>query len=160
MWLVILLINPLKSKIKYDGESQSNPLLWGFHPAFSGKLSFLNDEASNLKLEPFVVDNVISLYMSCDYALYGDYSKNNTGELAFGGEVSLLDILFVRKGWYKESYAHKVEGKIGFGVNLNFKNLIQFQYNFAQFNREWNKQKRNDFLLRVDFLKAFNLSKN
>lgn len=151
------LINPFKSEIKYENESQSDPLPWGIHPAFSGKLSILKDADSNLNLESLIVNNIVSLYMSCDYALYGNYSKDNSGELAFGGEISLLDILFIRKGWYKENYSDNVEGKIGFGINCNYKKIVQFQYNFAQFTREWNKQKRNDFLLRIDFIKAYGL---
>jgi len=151
------LVNPLRSRIKYTNESQSDPLAWGVHPALSGKLSILKDEDSNLNLESLMVNNIVSLYISGDYALYGKYSENNTGELAFGGEITLLDILFIRKGWQKESYEDIVEGKIGFGINCSYKNIVQFQYNFAQFTREWNKQKRNDFLLRVNFLAAYGL---
>ena len=154
------IVNPLKSTIKYENESQSDPLPWGIRPALSGKLSILKDSESNLNLEPLTVNNIVSMYISCDYALYGKYSENNTGELGFGGEITLLDILFIRKGWHKESYLDKVEGKIGFGVNLNIKNIVQFQYNFAKFTREWNKQERDDFLLRVDFLGAYNSIKN
>jgi hypothetical protein len=50
----------------------------------------------------------------------------------------------------------------GFGLNFNYKDIFQFQYNKTKFpgGELQDKQEKTDYMVRIDFIKTYNLFKN
>lgn len=158
----IVFVNPFRFKIKSPGESKSDPLPWGTHPALSSKISIIKDLVPNLQLNPFldnIVDNLLSLYVSYDYTLYGDFSNNNTGEHGYGYEITLLNIFSIRNGMYNDENGDVIGNTFGYGINLNYKDIFQLQYNFVKFpaGGYQKEQEKTDYMIRIDFLRAYGL---
>jgi hypothetical protein len=155
-------INPGKATIQYSNENQEDELPWGRHGAFSMKTSFSATTCSAICENPILsgfVNNIASLYLSVDSTIYGEKSENNKPELGVGAELTIFDVISIRRGHYNDEYGEVIGSTFGFGFNLNYRDLFQFQYNFSETpaggltdrNEIW------DILFRTDFLKLYNL---
>ncbi|MFC1898302.1 hypothetical protein ACFLYJ_01895 [Candidatus Cloacimonadota bacterium] len=153
-------INPQKSEITYIAESGTDPLPWGTHSAFSGKISISQDIVPGLEIPPILddfVDNLFTYYYSQDQMYYGKKTDDNPGEWGYGYEFTFLDIFSIRNGEYRDKMGEIMGDTYGFGINLNYKDIFQFQYNYAEIpggELEY-KRKMDDYLFRVDLLKLF-----
>lgn len=158
-------INPDKKKISYINESQADYLPWGTHSAFAAKLTINKDIVINSELPPVldsIFSNLISIYYSYDDTQYGEETASNPGEWGRGAEITFFDVFSIRKGRYSDTAGEVVGDTSGYGINLNYNDIFQFQYNNAKFpgGELQNEQEKTDYLVRIDFLKAYELIKN
>lgn len=142
-------LNHSKEEITYTYINDPDPLPWGIRSAFSGKIVFFDD----------FFDNVFSIYYSQDNAQYGERDEFNPSVWGEGIEFAFLDIVYIRKGQYVDRAGEVVGNTTGFGINFNYKDIIQFQYNKVRFpdGESQNKQQKTDCIIRIDFLKAYGL---
>lgn len=150
-------LNPEKTVISFGNEEQSDPLYWGTNTALSGKLSLNLSTFQELK-QTIINDftkNFFSVYYSRDNTHYGE--KSNPSSWCSGVEFSLCDIFSYRIG-QSDSSAGRDTDSSGFGINLNYKETFQFQYNVSYAEGSFqNEETKADFLVRVDFLKAYEM---
>ncbi|MBC8415370.1 MAG: hypothetical protein ISS80_02175 [Candidatus Cloacimonetes bacterium] len=155
----IYYLNPSKEEITYINDS--DPLPWGTHSAFSGKFSLgLNiiQELDNENVR-FFINNLFSIYYSQDNAQYGEKDEFNPSVWGEGIEYTFLDIFSIRKGQYVDREGEIVGDTKGYGLNLHYKDIIQFQYNKVTFpgGGLQYEQEKTDYLVKIDFLKAYEL---
>jgi hypothetical protein len=153
-------INPSKEKITYMNESQSDYLPWGTHSAFSGKITITKDIIPGLILPSILddcIDNLFSYYYSQDRTMLGEKSYYNPGEWGYGYEFTFLDIFSVRNGEYRDKWGDVTGDTYGFGINLNYQDLIQFQYNTSTTpaGELQDSHDRTDYLIRLDLLRLY-----
>ncbi len=155
-------VNPTKEEVSYSSEeNEPDPLPWGTHSAFSGKFSIglnLIPELNNENVRCFI-NNLFSIYYSQDNAQYGNKDEFNPSIWGEGIEYTFLDIFSIRNGYYKDEVG-EVEGDThGIGLNLNYKDTIQFQYNKVKFPGVGlqDKQHKWDILFRADFIKLYKM---
>ncbi len=159
----IYYLNDERTEISYINESQSDPMPYGTRSAFSGKFSIdlsIIPEMENDNIRCFI-DNLFSVYYSQDNAQYGERDESNPGVWGEGYEFTFFDIFYIRKGQYVDRAGEMVGDTSGFGINLNYKNIIQFQYNKTKFpsGELQNEQEKTDYMVRIDFLKTYGLFK-
>lgn len=146
-------LNPSKEEITYINDS--DPLPWGTNSAFSGKISITKDILISKETPSVSADfteNLFSFYYSQDKTLHGEKSDNNPSKWSYGYEVTFLDIFLIRNGHYKDEVG-EVEGDThGIGLNLNYKDLIQLQFNYNKFEFGGTSESKRDILFRADFL--------
>lgn len=160
--LGIYFLNPGKTEIEYDDDT--DPLPYGTRSAFSGKfsidLSILPDLYEEMLLN--LTDDLFSVYYSQDKVQYGEKEEYfNPGTWGEGIEYTFLNIFSIRKGYYIDRVSEE-EGSIeGYGLNLDYKGLVQLQYNKAVFDLSYfaGEQEQTDYLLRFDFIKLYKLIK-
>ncbi len=154
----IYYLNPSKEEITYINDP--DPLPWGTNSAFSGKISITKDILLSKETPSGSADftnNLFSFYYSQDNTLYGEKSDNNPGKWSYGYEVTFLDIFSIRNGHYKDEIG-EVEGDThGIGLNLNYKDLIQLQYNYNKFEFGGTSESKRDILFRADFLELYKM---
>ena len=155
----IYYLNPSKEEITYINDP--DPLPWGTRSAFSGKLSInlsLLPELDNESVRYFI-NNIFSIYYSQDNAQYGKKDEFNPSVWGEGIEYTFLDIFSIRKGQYVDRMGEIIGDTDGFGINLSYKDIIQFQYNKVKFpgGGLQDKQEKTDYLVRIDFLKAYEI---
>jgi len=153
------LLNPWKSKLKYDYID--NPLPYGNRTAFSGRISVdvkALDKSNNSFLRNFT-DEIFAVYYSQDNALYGDKSKSNKSIWGKGIELNFFNIVMIRNGYHVDRNAESVGEVKGYTINLNYKNIFQFQYNTSEIDVYENagKQNQSDFLIRFDLIYFYDL---
>ncbi len=156
--LGINFINIFKSKVTYkvDEVKYKYYLPYGNRTGIAGKLSFIN--IKNLADEyPLLYD--ISKYLFSIYASY-DNSKygNNPSTWGKGIELTFLDIFSWRSGEYNDIDGHIVGDCKGLGVNLNYKDVVSFQYNYVEFpGGDLQKtQEKEDISFSIDIIKLIN----
>ena len=157
-------LNNERTKITYINESQADPLPYGIRSAFSGKFSIdlgIIPEIDNTGLRDFI-NNLFSIYYSQDNAQYGEKDELNPGIWGEGIEFTFFDILSIRKGQHVDRAGEMVGDTDGFGLNFNYKDIFQFQYNKTKFpgGELQDKQEKTDYMVRIDFIKTYNLFKN
>ena len=71
-------------------------------------------------------------------------------EYSFGYELTILDVLSLRKGKDND----ESEYNLGWGINLRYKDFIQFQMNKAEFSSKQfdDRQEITDYMLKFDLL--------
>ncbi|MCF7815338.1 MAG: hypothetical protein K9N09_12195 [Candidatus Cloacimonetes bacterium] len=158
-------INPAKSKITYINVSQADYLPWGIRTAVSGKIVISKKLIPDFKIHPiidFFSTNLISFYYSYDDQQIGKESPDNPGEWGKGYEIIFFDLFSLRKGYYSDITGEVKGDTSGYGFNLRFNDIIQFQYNYAEFpgGDLQEKQSIDDYLVRVDFMKLLRLIKH
>lgn len=151
----INLINIFKSNItfKYDnGDEDKFPLPYGNRTGIAGKLSFINIKnlADEYPLFFAFSKNLFSIYASYDNSKYGD----NPSTWGKGIEYTLFDIFSWRYGEYNDIDGHIVGDCKGWGVNLNYKDVVSFQYNYVEFpgGELQAKQEKEDISFCVDII--------
>lgn len=157
-------INPDKAKITYINESQADYLPWGTHSAFAAKLTISKDILLNSELPPVldnIFSNLLSIYYSYDGTQYGEETSSNPGEWGCGTEITFFDVFSIRKGRYSDTAGELVGNTSGYGINLNYNNIFQFQYNHSEIpgGELQDTNEMSDYLFRVDLLKAYDLFK-
>jgi len=146
-------INISKAKILYENSENKQLLPYGNRTAIAGKLSFIN--LNNIlppKLSSICFfNNIFSIYASYDNAKYG----NNPSTWGKGIEFTFLDIFSWRSGEYNDIDGHIVGDCKGWGVNLNYKDVVSFQYNYVEFpgGELQAKQEKEDISFSVDIIK-------
>jgi hypothetical protein len=151
-------INPQKSEITYFSVSDPDQMPWGKHSAFSGRLSISKEIVPGLKMPPILdafIDNLFTYYYSQDNTIYGKNTDDNPSEWGYGYEFTFFDILSVRDGEFRDWGGEILGYTYGLGVNLNYKDMVQFQYNYAEIpgGELERKRKMDEYLFRVDFFK-------
>ncbi|MDA3812896.1 MAG: hypothetical protein PF570_01455 [Candidatus Cloacimonetes bacterium] len=131
----IYYLNPERTKISYINESQPDPMPYGTRSAFSCKFSIdssliLEMENDNLRC---IIDNLFSIYYSQDNVQYGEKDESNPSVWGEGIEIAFFDIFYIRKGQYVDRRGEMVGDTDGIGINLNYKDILQFQYNKTKF---------------------------
>jgi hypothetical protein len=159
----LYLLNPEKNRVTYNGSLPSEPLPYGTRSAFSGKFSIdlkIIPSFDNSDIHNFI-DNIITVYYSQDNAQYGEEEKQNPGTWGEGLEITFFDFFSIRKGKYIDRKGELIGDTDGMGFNLNYKDIIQFQYNLVEFpgGGLQNRQDKTDFLFRIDLLRSYNLVK-
>ncbi|MCD4830129.1 MAG: hypothetical protein K8R90_11935 [Candidatus Cloacimonetes bacterium] len=104
-------LNPFDSEVKYS-EGQDWPIVSAEYISFAAQLRVPN----RLGILPDYCQNLISATAMADMC---DEDSYNTSTSGWG--VTLLDILSFRFG-----------DEWGWGVNLNYRDIVQCQYNWAQ----------------------------
>ncbi len=160
----IYYLNDERTEISYINESQLDPMPYGTRTAFSGKFSInlnLIPEMENDNIR-FFTNNLFSIYYSQDNAQYGEKEESNPSVWGEGIEIAFFDIFYIRKGQYVDRAGEVIGDTDGFGVNLNYKDIIQFQYNKVRFpgGELQYRQEKTDYLIKIDFLKAYGLFKS
>ena len=151
-------LNHSKEKITYINDPDFLP--WGTYSAFSGKISIKKDILLSKNAQSGsanFTDNLFSFYYSQDNAQYGEKSDNNPSIWSYGYEVTLLDIFSIRNGHYKDEVG-EVEGDThGIGLNLNYRDIIQLQFNHNKFEFAGTSELKWDILFRADFIALYNM---
>lgn len=155
----INIVNIFKSDMtfKYDnGDKEKQPLPYGNRTGVAGNLSFIKiqnlpQEFNNLKA---FSKNLFTILASYDNSKYAD----NPSTWGKGIELTLLDIFSWRYGNYSDKHGHIVGDCKGWGVNLNYKNIVGFQYNYVEFpgGELQHTQEKNDVSFNVDIIKLIN----
>jgi hypothetical protein len=75
----------------------------------------------------------------------------------YGVEFSLFDFLSIRNGDYYDINGDNSGKTFGWGLNIKYYDLVQFQFNYAEFPGGilQNVQTRSDFMLNVNLLELF-----
>ncbi|MBC8525931.1 MAG: hypothetical protein ISS28_00445 [Candidatus Cloacimonetes bacterium] len=155
----INIVNIFKSDMTYkynNGDKEKQPLPYGNRTGIAGKLSFIN--IKNLADEyPLLFDiskYLLSIYASYDNSKYGD----NPSIWGKGIELTLLDIFSWRFGECTDKYGQEIGDCEGWGINLNYKNIVSFQYNYVEFplGESQTKQKKEDISFGIDIIKLIN----
>ncbi len=151
----INIVNIFKSDMtfKYDnGDKEKQPLPYGNRTGIAGKLSFINIKglADEYPLLFDISKYLFSIYASYDNAKYGD----NPSTWGKGIEFTLLDIFSWRFGEYNDIDGHMVGDCHGYGINLNYKDVVSFQYNYVEFpgGELQAKQEKEDISFCVDII--------
>lgn len=157
----IYYLNDERTEISYINESQSDNMPYGTRSAFSGKFSIdlsIIPEMDNENIRCFM-DNIFSVYYSQDNAQYGEKNESNPSVWGEGIEFAFFDIVYIRKGQYVDRAGEVIGDTDGFGINFNYKDIIQFQFNKTEFpaGELQNKQEKTDYMFRIDFIKAYGL---
>ncbi len=154
-------LNPFETEIEYGNDK--DPLPYGTTSAFAGKISLRNTcifQDNTLQFLENFSQNLISVYYSQDNTQYGEEEEyHNPGVWGEGFEITFLDIFSFRKGYYSDPIG-EIKGETeGFGINFNYCDLIQLQYNYVEFpgGGLQLKQEKTDFLIRLDFLQIYGL---
>ena len=156
--LGINFINIFKSKVTYkvDEVKYKYYLPYGNRTGVAGKLSFINIKnlADEYPLFYDISKYLFSIYASYDNSKYGD----NPSTWGKGIELTLLDIFSWRSGEYNDIDGHIVGDCKGWGVNLNYKDVVSFQYNYVVFpgGELQDTQEKNDVTFNVDIIKLIN----
>ncbi len=144
------------SKTNLDNGENIRPLLYSTDAAISFRMAMGIDNVKEI-----IASNVydkLSIFCSDIISVNGNYGSSYimdcNGEWGKGIDLTILDIVSFRWGYYQDSQGD-LEGKTsGMGFNLRYKNLIHLQYNFAKFPggdlQEF--QEREDFMLNVNLL--------
>jgi len=149
-------INIYRDEILYENSNNKQPLPNGIRNGVAGKLSFIN--IKNLADEyPLLYDiskYLFSIYASYDNSKYGD----NPSTWGKGIELTFLDIFSWRSGEYNDIDGHIVGDCKGWGVNLNYKDVVSFQYNYVEFpGGDLQKtQEKEDISFSIDIIKLIN----
>jgi hypothetical protein len=95
--------------------------------------------------------NLISVYASYDN-IEDDNMDWDNDEYSYGYEITLFDLLSLRKGKDND----ETEYNLGWGINLRYKDMIQFQMNKAEFHsKQFNdRQTITDYMLKLDLLRV------
>ena len=156
----VYFLNPGRTEIFYSvNETLKDPLPWGTRSAFSGKLSFnmkLIPSLANHDIISLFCNNIFSIYYSQDNAQYGEKDEFNPSIWGEGVEFTFFDIFSYRKGQHVDREGESVGNIEGYGINLSYKDIIQFQYNKVKFPVS-DSQEKTDYMVRIDFLKAYEL---
>lgn len=157
----IYYLNNERTEISYINESQSDPMPYGTRTAFSGKFSInlsLIPEMENDNIR-FFTNNLFSIYYNQDNAQYGEKDESNPSVWGEGIEIAFFDIFYIRKGQYLDRAGDMIGDTDGIGINFKYKDIIQFQFNKTTFpaGELQNEQEKTDYLIRIDFIKAYGL---
>ncbi|MDP8269674.1 MAG: hypothetical protein P9L97_13200 [Candidatus Tenebribacter davisii] len=141
------------SKTIMDYGDYDEPMPYATESAFSIRMAMGNDIFKGL-----IIYDIISIFgkdiLSINY-LYGK-SRAMDSDNAFGNgyDVTFLDIFSYRKGYYEDKEGN-IEGKTsGYGINLNYKDLIHLQYNYAEIpgGDLQDIQEKEDYMLNINLL--------
>ncbi|MEA2097366.1 MAG: hypothetical protein U9P73_11850 [Candidatus Cloacimonadota bacterium] len=159
----IYYLNDERTQITYINESQSDNMPYGTRSALSGKFSIdinIIPGIDNDNIRPFV-NNLFSIYYSQDNAQYGEKDESNPSVWGEGLEFTFFDIFYIRKGQYVDRAGEVIGKTDGIGINFNYKDTIQFQFNKTTFpaGELQDTQEKTDYMIRIDFLKAYGLFK-
>jgi len=93
--------------------------------------------------------NLVSVYASYDNI--EDDHLYREDEYSYGYELTILDVLSLRKGKNND----ESEYNMGWGINLRYKDLVQFQMNQAKFSSKLFSgfQNKTDYMLKLDLLR-------
>ncbi len=157
----IYFLNPERTEITYINESQSDNMPYGTRTAFSGKFSIdirLIPALDNENSRSFI-NNLFSVYYSQDNAQYGEKDEFNPSVWGKGIEFTFFDIVYIRKGQYVDRWGEMIGDTDGFGINFNYKDVIQFQFNNVTFpgGGLQYEQEKTDYMIKIDFLKAYGI---
>ncbi len=148
----INLINIYRDGILYENSNSKQPLPNGIRSGIAGKLLFINIKnlADEYPLLSDISKYLFSIYASYDEAKYGD----NPSTCSKGIEYIFLDIFSLRRGKYYDYNGHIVGDSKGWGINLNYKDFICFQYNYVEFpgGELQAVQKKEDMSFSIDIL--------
>lgn len=158
--LGIYFLNPVKTKIKYDDDS--SPLPYGTRSAFAGKFSIDLSIIPDLEIDILgdFTEDLFSVYYSQDRTQSIDTEEYyNPGTWGEGIEYTLLNIFSIRKGFYIDTASEMVGSVNGYGINIEYKDIFQFQFNKAEynFNSILGKQEQSDYLFRINLVKCYSL---
>ena len=95
--------------------------------------------------------------ISC-YCNYGSYiTEDFEDEIGTGIELTLLDIVSFRWGYHSDKSGNIEGNTSGIGINLSYKGILNFQYNFAKFpGGDLQKyQTKDDFMLNFNLVALF-----
>jgi len=122
--------NFTKEEIKYTLSEQSDII--SRHGTIGAALS-ASIPVSFLKLPPN-----LKPFLFCDKLLTMTYLVGNMDTFSDdanikgnGMELGFFDTVFVRNGYYKDEDCPKVGGTHGWGINLHYKNLFSYSYNYS-----------------------------
>jgi hypothetical protein len=158
----VYFLNLGRTEIDYINETQKDPLPWGTRSAFSGKFSIslnLIPVLNNNENVRCFMDNLISVYYSQDNAQYGEKDEFNPSVCGEGLEITFFDIISIREKNIPEMTGFLKWDIDNFGININYKDIIQLQYNKVKFPEdEWQRtQDKWDILFRADFIALYNM---
>jgi hypothetical protein len=153
-------INAGKSEIRYTNESQSDIVYRHRNQGFAASISILskNDFSGNIPDNYLFFENVISIrYL---HSVNDDFNSE-PNIIGYGGEFGFFDTFFIRKGYYSDKPGAIYGKTFGYGINLHFKKIVAFTYNYAEFpgGMLQKKLKSSDFAFNADFIAIFNLAK-
>ena len=139
----INIINIFKSNIsfKYDnGDEYKWSMPYGNRAGIAGKISYINlkNLPDEYPLLSSISNYLFSIYASYDNAKYGD-DNSIWGK---GVEFTFLDIFSLRYGKYYDYKGHIVGDCEGWGINLNYRDILGFQYNYVEYIGELQKTKK------------------
>lgn len=159
----ITFINPIQTKIKYQSSYKGDPLPYGTNFGISAKTMIASNYLNLLGIDNPVIKMFIKNFFSFTFV----YDINQLGSFnvlgaddkvyGYGFEFSYLDIFSLREGRYVDEMG-EVEGYTsGLGFNINFKDMLQIQYNTSRTpgGDLQDEKKSRDFMVKVDFLKLF-----
>lgn len=103
---------------------------------------------------PFDFLSSFSTNLVSVYASYDNIEDDNPyweDEYSYGYELTILDVLSLRKGKDND----ESEYNLGWGINLRYKDLVQFQMNQAKFSSKLfsDFQSKTDYMLKFDLLR-------
>lgn len=105
-------------------------------------------------------DNFLTFrYLNATLDPLYDTNERITGS---GIEFGFLDTFFIRNGQYDDDAGH-INGKTsGYGINLHYRNLLGFSYNYAEVpgGEIFQTRKTKDYSVNIDFINLFQVLRN
>jgi hypothetical protein len=123
--------NVMDTKISYIDDEQSDPvyahLSWGY--ALSGNVLADKLLADYVRPEYIFCRNLFS-FRYLNGSVDNKYDSTITG---IGTELGFFDTFFLRNGRYDDPDGSIVGKTHGWGLNLHYKDVISYNYNYAVF---------------------------
>jgi hypothetical protein len=150
--------NLTDSKIGYYESAESEPVYSHNNFGIASSFSFpaVNYDIGFINQDIFHYKNLMTYRALASYMTDPNSSSSIAG---FGIEGGFLDALFIRAGRHIDKDGHREGNTYGFGINLNYKSIISFSYNYSV-NRAGelvDSQKAYDLGLSIDAIRIAGL---
>ncbi|MDY0150825.1 MAG: hypothetical protein RBS43_00975 [Candidatus Cloacimonas sp.] len=150
------------NEITYVESEQVDPVWQSRNQGFAFGLSVKAEKLAAMIIpEQFrFFDNLLTFrYLNAKLDPLYNTDERTTGS---GTEIGLLDTFFIRNGQYDDDAGEINGGTSGYGINLHYRNLVGFSYNYAETpgGGLFPTQKSEDYSVNIDFIKLAELLRN
>jgi hypothetical protein len=146
------LFNVNKDKIKYRNDYPADTIYRHSNQGVAGAFTLVSQKPI------FAWQGDSQDVLSCRVlASVIDNYNSNKDITAKGFEIGLMDVFYIRQGYYDYSSGHITGNTYGYGVNLNYKKLVSYSYNYSSIpgGDLVNRIKSSDHSVTVNFMELF-----
>lgn len=155
-------VNTRKKEVTFGGDSEPGPVWYSRSTGYALAASLKGERFTSTFLPESLrfFENLMTLrYLNASMKPMGNEDEVITGS---GTEIGLLDTFYIRNGNYDDD-AGEINGKTkGYGINIHYKNLVGFCYNYAEMpgGSLLGTQKSEDYSVNIDFVNLLQLVRN
>ncbi len=142
----------------YSDNEFESPLVYGLKYSMATKGSYCPNDLLDRMNRDFFNEIVSVAFTMDDYDI--GYKEDEEDRLSMGIELSLLECLYFRTGTMKvvyEVYDDSDWSDYGYGLRLHYRDAVEFQWNWAQTQTDFEDYEMYDFMLRINLFELGNL---